>query len=78
MTWYSAAAGIPHRQRPPDKREAAPARPGNRQALLCPRCGGTGTHYLTCPSLQLPTDRQRDQDSMPERPGSLVPDRVGG
>jgi hypothetical protein len=78
MTWYSVAAGIPHPQRSSDELEAAPARPGNRQLRLCTRCGGVGTHYLTCPSLQSPADRQPGEDSVPERPGSLVPDGVGG
>jgi hypothetical protein len=78
MTWYCAAAGIPYPQRSPDELEAAPARPGDRRLPLCTRCGGVGTHYLTSPSLQLPADRQPGEDSMPERPGSLVPDRAGG
>jgi hypothetical protein len=73
-----AAAGIPHPRRSPDEREAAPARAGNRHLRLCTRCGGVGTHYLTCPGLRLPADRRAGQDSVPERLGSLVPDRAGG
>jgi hypothetical protein len=74
----SAAAGIPHPQRPPDEREAGPARPGNRHLRLCTRCGGAGTHYLTCPSLRLPADRHAGQEPVPQRLGSLVPDRSVG
>jgi hypothetical protein len=78
MTWNAAAAGIAHPQRPPDQLQAAPARPGHRHLRLCPRCGGVGTHYLTCPSLRLPAGRHAGQDPAPERPGSLVPGRAGG
>ena len=35
----------------------------------CPRCGASGTHYLTCPSLRLPP-RYRAQDRAAPRPGA--------
>jgi hypothetical protein len=78
MTWNRGAAGIAHHQRWPDQLAAAPARPGNRQPRLCTRCGGVGTHYLTCPNLRLPAGRHAGEDSVPEHLGSLVPDRAGG
>jgi hypothetical protein len=32
----------------------------------CKRCGGLGTHYLTCPLLQLPDDGQLpDEGELP-------------
>jgi hypothetical protein len=70
-----AAAGIPHPRRSPDELEAAPARAGNRHLRLCPRCGGVGTHYLTCPGLRLAADRHAGSDSVPERLGSPMPGR---
>jgi len=78
MTRDCAATGTPHPRRPPDEREAGPARPGSRHQRLCTRCGGASTHYLTCPSLRLPADRHAGQDCVPQCLGSLVPGRAGG
>jgi hypothetical protein len=78
MTWNRTATGTLHPQRLPDQLQAAPARPRNRQPRLCTRCGGAGTHYLTCPRLRLPAERHAGEDSVPEHLGSLVPDRAGG
>jgi hypothetical protein len=78
MAWDFAATWTAHPQQPPGDREGAPDRPGNRHLRLCPRCGGVGTHHLTCPRLRLPADRHRREDSVPEHRGSLAPDRAAG
>jgi len=47
-----------------------PADPGALEQLLarlCMRCGATGTHYLTCPSLRLPPGYRLSEDPGPER-----------
>ena len=34
-------------------------------ARLCTRCGAVGTHYLTCPSLRLPSGYRLSDDPVP-------------
>ena len=48
----------------------SPLQEGRQVALdpargLCTRCGGIGTHYLTCPSLRLPHGYRLSGDSKP-------------
>jgi hypothetical protein len=50
----------------PDAPQAGPLRT-REPAGPCPRCGAAGTHYLTCPSLQLPPDYRLTQDPEPQR-----------
>jgi hypothetical protein len=76
MTGSSASLGIPHPSPPSDELGARPARPG-KPLRLCTRCGGVGTHYLTCPSLRLPADHHAGEGSVRERLGGLVPGRAG-
>ena len=38
-------------------------------AHQCARCGGVGTHYLTCPRLRLPAGYRLSQAPRPERAG---------
>jgi hypothetical protein len=60
MTGPSAPYRIPDPAPPrkgpqvPPGREGAQVPPG-RVPELCTRCGAVGTHYLTCPSLRLPS-----------------------
>ena len=38
-----------------------------RRDVPCRRCGGLGTHYLTCPLLRIPVDGQLpDEGEMPD------------
>ena len=78
MAWDFAATWIAHPQQRPGDREGAPGRPGNRHLRLCPRCGGVGTHYLTCPRLRLPADCHAGEDPVPDRPGNLAPHPANG
>ena len=50
-------------------RTPGPARTGKPLERQCPRCGGAGTHYLTCPSLRLPPGYRLTADPRPERAG---------
>jgi hypothetical protein len=55
MTGQSAPYRIPD---PVPLREGPQVAPGRGGELLtghCIRCGAVGTHYLTCPSLRLPS-----------------------
>jgi len=36
-------------------------------AQVCTRCGGIGTHYLTCPRLRLPEGYRIGEDPRPPR-----------
>jgi hypothetical protein len=47
---------------PPDQPDQA----GQVPVRQCGRCGGVGTHYLTCPALKLPPG-YRISDSRAER-----------
>jgi hypothetical protein len=38
-----------------------------RRAKPCRRCGGLGTHYLTCPLLQVPVDGELPGEGEPPR-----------
>jgi hypothetical protein len=78
MPWNFAATWIAHPQQPPGDHEATPARPGNRQPRLCPRCAGAGTHYLTYPRLRLPAGLHPGGDPVPDRLGSLAPHPASG
>lgn len=42
----------------------------------CTRCGGAGTHYLTCPTLRLPPGYRLNEDSGPGRAGPRGAPRV--
>jgi hypothetical protein len=50
---------------------APPAGPARTRepAGQCPRCSAAGTHYLTCPSLQLPPGYRLTDDPESERAG---------
>jgi hypothetical protein len=74
MTGYSASLGIPHPSPPPDERAARSARPA-KPLRLCTRCGGVGTHYLTCPSLRLPANHHAGEGVVRDRLGGLVAGR---
>jgi hypothetical protein len=41
----------------------------------CGRCGGVGTHYLTCPALRLPKG-YRINDRINDRIGDRIGDRI--
>lgn len=45
-------------------------RPGS--ALQCTRCGGLGTHYLTCPLLRLPRGYRFSDDQILSTPFTVV------
>lgn len=66
MTGQSAPYRIPD---PVPPREGPQVAPGQRelQAAHCIRCGAVGTHYLTCPSLRLPSGYRLGEDPGPER-----------
>jgi hypothetical protein len=49
---------------------AVPASPPRAQ--LCPHCGAVATHYLTCPSLQLPAGYRPGRDAGPAAPAPLA------
>ena len=60
----------PRREGPP-RQEGTPLPEGAEEEAAetrqCARCGGVGTHFLTCPALRLPrgyriSDRFRDPD----------------
>jgi hypothetical protein len=38
----------------PESRDAPPDQVDEVPVRQCGRCGGVGTHYLTCPALRLP------------------------
>jgi hypothetical protein len=58
------------RVRPPAPlRDAAEGSPGGEPEPptgQCTRCGGLGTHYLTCPGLRLPAGYRLSADSRPQ------------
>jgi hypothetical protein len=58
---------------PAPAREGPRAAPGQLNELLaaqCTRCGAVGTHYLTCPSLRLPSGYRLSQDPGAPRTGN--------
>jgi hypothetical protein len=62
MIGHSAPYRIPV---PVPSREGLRAAPGHADELLagqCIRCGAVGTHYLTCPSLRLPSGYRLSDD----------------
>ena len=66
MTGQSALYRIPD---PVPPREGPQVAPGRGRELLmghCIRCGAVGTHYLTCPSLRLPSGYRLSEDPGPE------------
>ena len=75
-----APAAVPAPARPRETPGDAPDRVAERR--LCARCGGIGTHYLTCPSLRLPADRRHAydaaRDSAPAARRGPVPGQSGG
>ena len=66
MTGQSAPYRIPDRVPPREGPQVAPGR--GRELLMghCIRCGAVGTHYLTCPSLRLPSGYRLSGDPGPE------------
>jgi hypothetical protein len=42
----------------------------------CPRCGASGTHYLTCPSLRLPPGYRLTPDPAPDAHAARQPARA--
>jgi hypothetical protein len=63
MTGQSVQYLIPA---PPPLREGpqgAPRPEGELLAGQCKQCGAVGTHYLTCPSLRLPSGYRLTEDS---------------
>jgi hypothetical protein len=66
MTWqpalYLIADPAPLREGP----QVAPRRRRELPAGHCIRCGAVGTHYLTCPSLRLPSGYRLSEDPGPE------------
>jgi hypothetical protein len=66
MTGQPASYRIPDHVPP---REGPQAALGQARELLaghCIRCGAVGTHYLTCPSLRLPSGYRLSEDRGPE------------
>jgi len=67
MTRQSVLYNIFHPVLPPEG--PPPEGPGRERELLtghCIRCGAVGTHYLTCPSLRLPSGYRLIDDPGPE------------
>jgi hypothetical protein len=66
MTAQSTSYRIPD---PAPRREGPQVAPDRAAELLgrrCIRCGGVGTHYLTCPSLRLPPGYRLSAEHGPE------------
>jgi hypothetical protein len=65
----AAAAPAARGHRPGLTAPGTPFRPAHGDVaaanLLCRRCGATGTHYLTCPSLRLPPGYRLSADPRP-------------
>jgi hypothetical protein len=57
---YRIPDPVPPREGP----QVAPGR-GRELAGRCIRCGAVGTHYLTCPSLRLPSGYRLSEDPGP-------------
>ncbi len=55
----------------PDRPDAA-VPDGPPRAQLCPHCGAVATHYLTCPSLQLPPGYRPGRDTGSAAPAPLA------
>ena len=66
MTGQSTPYRIPDPVPPRDGPQVAQGRGRELQAGHCIRCGAVGTHYLTCPSLRLPSGYRLSEDSAPE------------
>ena len=66
MTGQSAPYGIPDPASPGERSEVAPGRAGDLLGRHCARCGAVGTHYLTCPGLQLPAGYRLSEDPGPK------------
>jgi hypothetical protein len=58
---------VPYRIRDPASVRDGPQATASRTPELCTRCGAVGTHYLTCPSLRLPSGYRLSADPGPER-----------
>ena len=54
MTRPSAPCRMADPALPGEGSQVTPGRVAELPARQCTRCGGVGTHYLTCPSLRLP------------------------
>jgi hypothetical protein len=54
------------RQPPREGPQVALGRARELLAGHCIRCGAVGTHYLTCPSLRLPSGYRLSKDPGPE------------
>ena len=66
MTRQSAPYRIPDPMPPREEPQVAPGRGRELLAGHCIRCGAAGTHYLTCPSLRLPSGYRLSEDPGPE------------
>ena len=62
MTWQSAPYRIPDPMPLREGPQVAPGRGREPLAGHCLRCGAVGTHYLTCPSLRLPSGYRLSED----------------
>ena len=78
MTGQPALYRIPD---PVPPREGPRVALGRARELLaghCIRCGAVGTHYLTCPSLRLPSGYRLSEDPGPECRCGLPAGSCGG
>lgn len=66
MTRQSAPYKFPDSAPPREGPQVAPGRGRELLAGHCIRCGAVGTHYLTCPSLRLPSGYLLSEDPAPE------------
>jgi hypothetical protein len=53
---------VPHRIPDPALARDGSQAAASRAPELCTRCGAVGTHYLTCPSLRLPSGYRLSAD----------------
>ena len=60
MTAPTVPYRIPDPAQSPDAPRITPGQAPELPAGLCTRCGAIGTHYLTCPSLRLPSGYRLD------------------
>ena len=62
MTGQPVPYRLPAVALPGQAHPAAPGRAGELPPGQCIRCGAVGTHYLTCPSLRLPSGYRLSED----------------
>ena len=78
MTRPSVTYGIPDPMSPREAAEVAPGRADELLGRYCTRCGAVGTHYLTCPGLQLPAGYRISEDPPPKCRCGLPVSNCGG